>query len=139
MSWVSPPDQVAGEHPEKVPLFVYGTLRVGGESHSRLKTLLAGDAVRARVQGTLSVCSEGPWPLLIPGTEAVVGDVLPVRACRELWDVLGGWEVGWGYSLRWLPTLDNPESRVLACVWEWPHLVGATVPTGDWLDFCQAN
>ena len=138
MAWSRPPDQAAEDHPAVVPFFAYGTFRPGGASFHRVEDLLAGDPYPARVKGRLVVCSADHWPLLLPGEGTVVGDVLPMLAGVRLWDVLGDWEMAWGYSIRWVPLLpgeeDGSAGRVLACVWEWPDYLGAEIPSGDWFD-----
>lgn len=96
--------------------------------------MVAGASRSGVVRGILAVCSQGPWPLLLPGDREVLGDILTVQADHRLWSLLGSLEVGWGYSLRWLPTVECPQSRVLACVWEWDELVGPVIPSGNWLE-----
>jgi gamma-glutamylcyclotransferase (GGCT)/AIG2-like uncharacterized protein YtfP len=140
VAWQQAPDQVAEEPPSVVPFFAYGTFRPEASSFFRIAPLVVGEAVPAAVQGRLVMAAAGKWPLLLPGDgeNEVRGEVLPLRADRHLWEVLGGWEVAWGYSLRWLPTVRGPAGRVLACVWEWRDNLGHPIRSGDWLSAEQA-
>lgn len=132
MTWILPPSGNLDNHPEVLPLFVYGTLRVGGDEHSRLSHLIEGYTERALVRGELHHHTDGNWPVLTTGDRLVIGDIVPVRAGAELWDLLCSYELAWGYSLTWLPREDN-SGRLLTCTWEWAYGTGPLIASGDWI------
>ena len=135
IAWTAPPSQHTA--PCSVPLFVYGTLRSGDVlDDGRIKS--ATPRIPGWVRGELHACTEGQWPLLIPGpTGWVRGELLLADATSALWEALGSEEIAWGYELRHLNVYPDPGSaqpwgRALVCVWPWQEYRGGLIESGDW-------
>jgi gamma-glutamylcyclotransferase (GGCT)/AIG2-like uncharacterized protein YtfP len=117
-----------------VPLFVYGSLRLGGALWSEIAEHV--DEVRpASVAGRLHWHAGGEWPLLVEGTGRVRGDLLALRPGEAVSRVIVDEELRYGYDARWLPVTLEDGAEVEAIVLVWPRAteLGAGIPTGDFL------
>lgn len=111
-----------------LPLAVYGTLRPGGRAYAAF-----GLAQRTRHIGPCRIAGQivdlGGYPGLLPGDEAVAGDLLAFDD-PALLDELDAYE-GDGY-VRAMVRLIEPEGEALVWLWQ-GNVVGALpVPGNDW-------
>lgn len=111
-----------------MPLAVYGTLRPGGRAYAAF-----GLAQRTRHIGPCRIAGQivdlGGYPGLLPGDEAVAGDLLAFDD-PALLDELDAYE-GDGY-VRAMVRLIEPEGEALVWLWQ-GNVVGALpVPGNDW-------
>lgn len=111
-----------------LPLAVYGTLRPGGRAYAAF-----GLAQRTRHLGPCQIAGRivdlGGYPGLLPGDEAVAGDLLAFDD-PALLDELDAYE-GDGY-VRATVRLIEPEGEALVWLWQ-GNVVGALpVPGNDW-------
>lgn len=138
----NPPDFNLPDHPETLPLFVYGSLRPLGSDYHRIENLVTAQPSPGKISGTLHYSSDKSYPVLRKGTGIVTGDILVVKTGSELWDVLCCFELAWGYTLAWVDVLYLEHDRdsastpiggkVLACVWDWDTGFSGRIISGDW-------
>lgn len=121
-----------------IPLFVYGSLRPGGELWGSIEPHVI-EAVPAIVPGRL-VWHEGmQWPLLLADAlfaETVRGDLLMLRPSDDVNRVIVDEEILYGYDVRWTTVLTDPagdatEVRALVFVWNRDDEIGPDIISGD--------
>ncbi|WES64676.1 gamma-glutamylcyclotransferase [Microbacter sp. GSS18] len=121
-----------------IPLFVYGSLRPGGELWGAIEPHVI-EARPAIVPGRL-VWHEGmQWPLLLADAsfaETVRGDLLMLRPGDEVNRVIVDEELLYGYDVRWTTVLADPggasaEVRALVFVWSRDDEIGPDIISGD--------
>lgn len=123
---------------ESIPLFVYGSLRPGGDLWESIEPHVI-EARPAIVPGRL-VWHEGmQWPLLLPDAplaETVRGDLLTLRPGDAVNRVIVDEEILYGYDVRWVTVLAAPEGeavevRALVFVWNRDDQIGPDIIGGD--------
>lgn len=126
---------------ETIPLFVYGTLRSGGDLHALLLPHVRSQCVPARIPGMLARASAGDWPVLLPGPAGeperfVRGEVYLVE--QEGLNVLTAEELLFGYSLEWREVAtDDGVGFAITCTWPWMDGFEEVIEHGDWLRYVK--
>jgi gamma-glutamylcyclotransferase (GGCT)/AIG2-like uncharacterized protein YtfP len=120
-----------------VPLFVYGSLRPGGELWPDISDHVI-TSHRATVAGRLHWHAGGEWPVLLPAasdTDRVHGELLSLRPGVEVNRIIVDEEIRYGYDVRWMParTADG-ELESLVFVWNRTEDVGNRIVSGDYAD-----
>lgn len=126
----------------RIPLFVYGSLRTGGELWDEIAPHV-DRSQRATVAGRLHWHAGGEWPVLLPPgvpSDRVHGELLWLRPGDEVNRVIVDEEIRYGYDVRWMParTLDG-EHESLVFVWNRGEEVGARIASGDFFDASPAQ
>lgn len=121
----------------EIPLFVYGSLRAGGELWSAIAPHVTSSR-SAQVAGRLHWHSGGEWPVLLPpadGTDRVHGELLSLRPSDEVNRIIVDEEIRYGYDVRWMParTPDGGDHEALVFVWNRAEDVGERIASGDYL------
>ncbi|MFN8482927.1 MAG: gamma-glutamylcyclotransferase family protein [Anaerolineae bacterium] len=127
---------------ERLPLFVYGTLRPGGAAFGRIALFVRG-IERARLPSH-DLYDLGAYPMALPGAGVVVGELLTLHsetytyALHRL-DRYEGYDAAQddGLYLRRRVTVTTAEGQAVAA---WTYLGTAEsiadrppIPSGDWL------
>ncbi|BCR03826.1 gamma-glutamylcyclotransferase [Desulfuromonas versatilis] len=138
-------DEKTEARQQRLPIFVYGTLRPGEKNYPRF---LKGRTIaerRGSVEGRLYYVAEGGYPYLLPEPGRVWGELLELAAgsYAETLAALDGLEE---YDPRNEPdsvylrrqtlvTIEG-EERVRAWVYYWncPDVEGRLIPSGDFKD-----
>lgn len=129
---------------EKLPVFIYGTLRPGQKNHRRFLAGCARREVPARIRGELHVFLDpggARYPFLVPGDDIVRGDLVELREeCRRqtLADIdrLEGYDAqndGGLYLRRRRPVETDSGETVEAWVYLWngPWTKTVKIDSGD--------
>lgn len=119
--------------PATIPLFVYGSLRPGGDLWGAIEPHVV-EVAPATVAGRLYWHEGGEWPLLVtehPGR--VLGDLLQLRTGDAVNRVIVDEELLYGYDARWLTvTADDREIEALVLVWPRETELGPVIADGDY-------
>ncbi|MFM7088047.1 MAG: gamma-glutamylcyclotransferase [Candidatus Paceibacterota bacterium] len=122
---------------ELIPLFVYGTLRNGGDLHAQLMPYIRSGAVPATITGRLAKAAAGDWPVLLEASgsdQFVIGEVYLVDASSLL--LLLTEELLYGYSLTWAKVRSEQGfGWAVVCNWPWTEGFDEVIPHGDWLRY----
>lgn len=127
---------------ERLPVFVYGTLRPGEKNYAHY---LAGRTVReapATAAGRLYYVAEGGYPYLVPGDGRVAGELVfldpalydeTLRGLDELEEYLPGDEAHSVYLRRPAIVSLAGDGRVRAWIYYWnsPDITGTPIAGGD--------
>ncbi len=121
-----------------MPLFVYGSLRPGGELWASIEPHVI-EARPAIVPGRL-VWHEGmQWPLLLaeaPYAETVRGELLQLRSGDAVNRIIVDEEIRYGYDVRWTTVRVDRDGEpadmpALVFVWARDDEIGPDILGGD--------
>lgn len=130
---------------ERLPVFVYGTLRPGEKNYPHY---LAGRTIRevaATAEGQLYLVADGGYPYVEPGACRVAGELVYLdphqyeHTLRRL-DALEEYDPGdEAHSVylrrRTVVTLaDGGHTAAWIYYWNCPRIVGTRIPSGDFRD-----
>lgn len=130
---------------EKIPVFVYGTLRPGEKNYPHY---LAGRTVSempATAEGQLYFVADGGYPYVAPGPGTVSGELIhldprhyeqTLQAIDELEEYDPGDETNSIY-LRRRTSVTLPDGRYTAAwiyYWNCPSIAGTRIASGDFRD-----
>lgn len=123
------------------PMFVYGTLRPGGQLHPMIHNVMVRRPAPASIGGfQLYANPSKTYPYMTAGLmdDEVQGDILIVEEGKEFHDVVN-MEVGAGYDLVIVPAVLSDGSIIDAIAFVLPQecyaWLGTRIRSGDWLKF----
>lgn len=121
-----------------IPVFVYGTLRVGGGLHGMIEEDVVYGPIQATVKGSLYSNTSFSYPYYVEeGDTDVVGEVFFVR--RGIgFNQVAAMEIGAGYDMKVIAV--NTGTGFLNVVAfplapRWKSLLGAPIRSGDWIEY----
>ena len=121
-----------------IPLFVYGTLRVGGSLHHLISPHILEQIDNVNIFGSLHSSTQGLWPVVrAGGSERVYGSLFALEIDLEVMGSIFKEELLFGYDLAWNQIYDNEGneySKALVCTWESDEFLGDKISHGDWLE-----
>lgn len=121
-----------------VPLFTYGTLRIGEGLFPYLRPIMLAADWCAILPGYALHFHRytKSYPVIVPNSDAqTVGDIVWCRKGRDLGEILA-MEHGCGYDIVRRDVIRGNGETVSAIVCEWRHPLtkGARVRSDDWSD-----
>jgi len=120
-----------------IPLFVYGTLRLGGSLHHLIVPHILEQVDNVYIFGRLHSSTQGLWPVVrAGGCEKVHGSLFALEIDLEVMASIFKEELLFGYDLAWNQIYEsdgNEYSKALVCTWETDEFVGDKISHGDWL------
>lgn len=120
-----------------IPLFVYGTLRLGGSLHHLISPHILEQVDNVYIFGSLHSSTQGLWPVeRSGGGEKVHGSLFALEIDSEVMVSIFKEELLFGYDLAWKQIYDadgNEYSKALVCTWESEEFLGEKIHHGDWL------
>ena len=121
-----------------IPLFVYGTLRLGGSLHHLIAPSILEQVDNVFIYGSLHSSTQGLWPVVRAGGKGKVhGSLFALEIDLEVMGSLFKEELLFGYDLAWNQIYDkegNEYSKALVCTWESEEFLGEAIPHGNWLE-----
>ena len=121
-----------------IPLFVYGTLRMGGALHHLIAPSILEQVDNVFIYGSLHSSTQGLWPVVRAGGEGkVYGSLYALEIDLEVMGSLFKEELLFGYDLAWNQIYDaegREYSKALVCTWESEEFLGEPIPHGNWLE-----
>lgn len=130
---------------ERLPVFVYGTLRPGEKNYSRFLAGRTADEVTATAAGELFFVAAGGYPYVVPGPGRVKGKLVHLdpsryeQTLREI-DTLEEYDPGdeaHSLYLRRSTTVTlTGGGRTAAWIYYWngPPTLGTRIASGDFRD-----
>ncbi len=129
-------------HGERLPVFVYGTLRPGEKNYPRYLGGRTSRERRGSVEGRLYFVAEGGYPYLLPEPGRVVGELVELQpegyaATLAALDRLEEYdprdEAGSVYLRRktWVTFADGAVERAWVYYWNCPEIKGRLIASGD--------
>lgn len=121
-----------------IPLFVYGTLRIGGSLHHLIEPHIIKVVDDVFIYGDLYESSQGIWPVLKVGSRnKVKGTLVALTLSQDVMASIFEEELLFGYDITWQSIFDdNPEddkySEALVCTWDSEEFLGHQIEHGDW-------
>ena len=129
--------------PEKeipfIPIFVYGTLRLGGSLHHLISQHILESIDGAFIYADLYESSQGIWPVAKIGSQnKVKGMLVALNLSSEVMISIFREEILFGYDLTWQPIYtgesgNHKHSDALVCTWNSNEFLGIQILDGDWL------
>lgn len=120
-----------------VPIFVYGTLRVGQGNYTWAKQCVRHEIIECVAQGRIYfVGPYGGFPVArFDQGGRIVGDVLYCDPAERTYDEMVQMELGAGYESREIEVV-TPDGDTLECL-AFHYLYeprGSWIPSGDWVN-----
>jgi len=130
---------------ERLPVFVYGTLRPRGKNFPHYLAGRTVDEVAAKAAGRLYFVADGGYPYVDPGRGTVIGDLIyldprhyaqTLQGLDELEEYDPDNESNSVYLRRRTIVTLADGGRVAAWIYYWncPQIVGVRIASGDFHD-----